>query len=126
YRGWKILPQVCYDLRFPVFSRNSDDYDLAIYVANWPQVRSHPWRTLLQARAIENLAYCVGVNRIGSDGNGLVYSGDSLVADFKGELLHDARDRAQVARLELDRVSLAQFRAKFPAHLDADSFALGE
>ena len=125
YRGWRILPQVCYDLRFPVFMRNRNDYDLALVVANWPAVRRKPWRTLLQARAIENQSYIVGVNRVGTDGLGLAYSGDSLAVDFKGELLLDqAEGTAFVATTPLDLTVLRQFREQFPAWMDADEFEL--
>jgi predicted amidohydrolase len=125
YQGWRILPQVCYDLRFPVFMRNRNDYDLAIVVANWPAVRRKPWRTLLQARAIENQSYVLGVNRIGIDGLGLAYSGDSLAVDFKGELLIDqAEGTAFVQTTALDLLALKQFREQFPAWMDADDFDL--
>lgn len=125
YLGWRILPQVCYDLRFPVFMRNRNDYDLAIVVANWPAVRRKPWRTLLQARAIENQSYVLGVNRIGTDALGLGYSGDSLAVDFKGELLIDqAEGLAFVATTPLDLNALKQFREQFPAWMDADEFSL--
>ncbi|MGH6717051.1 MAG: amidohydrolase, partial [Bradyrhizobium sp.] len=95
WRGWRICPLVCYDLRFPVFSRNGHvaergfEYDLVLFVANWPAARAHAWRTLLRARAIENLAYCVGVNRVGTDGNQLPYAGDSAVLDFLGQSMAD-------------------------------------
>lgn len=123
--GWRVLPQVCYDLRFPVFSRNRNDYDLAIYLANWPESRRHAWRTLLQARAIENLAYVAGVNRIGTDARGMSYSGDSLLADFAGQLLldHPVGGRFVETRV-LSAAQLADFRATFPAWQDADSFSL--
>lgn len=125
YQGWRILPQVCYDLRFPVFMRNRNDYDLAIVVANWPAVRRKPWRTLLQARAIENQSYVLGVNRIGTDGLGLAYSGDSLAVDFKGELLIDNPENAAfVQTTPLDLNALKQFREQFPAWMDADGFSL--
>jgi predicted amidohydrolase len=125
YKGWNIVLFICYDLRFPVWSRNvSMAYDAAIYVANWPVPRANAWRTLLQARAIENLAYVVGVNRIGTDANELAYSGDSLLVDFKGDLLLDLKSADQILTSELSLDSLAEFRAKFPAHLDADSFSL--
>ena len=109
WKGWNILLQVCYDLRFPVFSRNRfdvarerlPDYDLALYVANWPAARSYPWKTLLRARAIENLCYVVGVNRVGSDGNGLQYSGDSAVIDFLGHPLSEATDQEVVSTMLL-------------------------
>lgn len=125
YQGFRILPQVCYDLRFPVFMRNRNDYDLAIVVANWPAVRRKPWRTLLQARAIENQSYVLGVNRVGTDGLGLAYSGDSLAVDFKGELLIDqAEGIAFVETTPLDLNALKQFREQFPAWMDADEFSL--
>lgn len=127
YCGWKILPQVCYDLRFPVFSRNQaaeNNYDLAIYVANWPQVRRKPWLTLLQARAIENLAYVIGVNRIGIDDNDVQYSGDSIVADFKGEVIFDHGDSATINTQTLELDLLKAFRCKFPAWMDADQFSM--
>lgn len=125
YRGWRILPQVCYDLRFPVFMRNRNDYDLAVVVANWPAPRRQPWRILLQARAIENLAYVVGVNRIGSDGAGLAYSGDSLAVDFRGGLLVDYPEQtAFTATTTLDGQALNAFRQQFPAWMDADGFEL--
>lgn len=124
YQAWRILPQVCYDLRFPVFMRNRNDYDLAIVVANWPAVRRKPWRTLLQARALENQSYVLGVNRVGTDGLGLVYSGDSLAVDFKGELLIDqAENTAFVQTTRLDLVALKRFREQFPAWMDADEFS---
>lgn len=125
YRGWRILPLICYDLRFPVFSRNCNDYDLLICVANWPAPRRHPWRTLLQARAIENLCYVAGVNRVGTDGNGLAYSGDSMLVDFKGEAqLDGSAGEPFVVSHTLSLEALQQFREAFPAHLDADRFNL--
>lgn len=125
YQGWRILPQVCYDLRFPVFMRNRNDYDLAIVVANWPAVRRKPWRTLLQARAMENQSYVLGGNRVGTDGLGLTYSGDSLAIDCKGELLIDQPEAtAFVQTTSLDLQALRQFREQFPAWMDADEFSL--
>ena len=124
WRGWRILLQVCYDLRFPVFSRNREDYDLALYVANWPAVRSYHWRALLIARAIENLACVVGVNRIGSDANGLDYCGDSLAVAADGELLCDARNENGTAQVTLNGAALLHYREKFPCQLDADGFQL--
>lgn len=125
YRGWRILLQVCYDLRFPVFTRNRNDYDLAIFVANWPIARREAWRTLLQARALENLSYVIGVNRIGEDGNQLVYSGDSLAVDFKGELLADEPAyQPFVKTIRVDLTSLQAFKQQFPAWMDADDFQL--
>ncbi|MFM9423318.1 MAG: hypothetical protein RIR06_1779 [Bacteroidota bacterium] len=119
WRGWKILLNICYDLRFPVWTRNEmingqPKFDLMIYVANWPSVRAEVWKTLLRARAIENVSYVIGVNRIGEDGNGHTYSGDSALINFRGELAD-----------ELSLEELHAFRAKFPALEDADSFTLG-
>lgn len=125
WRGWRILPQVCYDLRFPVFSRNRGDYDLALYVANWPAPRRGHWRSLLQARAIENQACVIGVNRIGSDAKGLDYSGDSLAIAADGTLLVDMQDGDGTATVVLDGAALAEYRERFPCHLDADPFRLG-
>jgi predicted amidohydrolase len=124
WRGWRIKPEVCYDLRFPVFSRNRDDYDLLFFVANWPAPRALHWRTLLQARAIENLACVVGVNRIGSDANGRDYSGDSLAVDARGSILADLGSRATVETVRFSAAELRAYREAFPAHLDADRFQL--
>ncbi|MTD27231.1 amidohydrolase [Erwinia sorbitola] len=125
WRGWRILPQVCYDLRFPVFARNQNDYDLALYVANWPAPRTLHWQTLLQARAIENQAYIAGCNRVGSDGNGHQYSGDSRIISPQGEILA-LGEPWQPARLDaaLSLENLREYREKFPAWRDADSFSL--
>jgi predicted amidohydrolase len=130
WKGWKICPLVCYDLRFPVFARNRHDaqrgfdYDLALFVANWPSARALAWRTLLRARAIENLSYCVGVNRVGVDGNQLPYSGDSAVLDYLGQTLADLGAQEQTVTVALDYAGLAAFREKFPAWMDADAFDL--
>jgi omega-amidase len=124
WRGWRINLQVCYDLRFPVFSRNLDDYDLLLYVANWPAPRSNHWRQLLIARAIENQSCVVGVNRVGSDANGLDYNGDSLAIASNGVILHDMNDKRDSARVELSAEELLLYREKFPFHLDADSFQI--
>ena len=130
WRGWRICPLVCYDLRFPVFSRNRHDpqrgfeYDLVLFVANWPSARAHAWRTLLRARAIENLGYCVGVNRVGVDGNQLPYSGDSAVLDYLGQAMADLGAQEQVVTVALDHAALQAFREKFPAWMDADAFDL--
>jgi predicted amidohydrolase len=129
WRGWRICPLVCYDLRFPVYSRNRRtpngfDYDLLLYVANWPTPRREPWRTLLRARAIENLCYCAGLNRVGTDGNGLGYSGDSAVLDFLGAPLAELGAQEQGITLTLDAAALAEHRARFPAWMDADEFRL--
>ena len=124
WRGWRIKPEVCYDLRFPVFSRNRDDYDLLFFVANWPAPRASHWRCLLRARAIENLACVVGVNRIGRDANGLDYRGDSLAMDARGETLVDLGDRAALETVCFSAAALTDYRQAFPAHLDADAFTL--
>jgi predicted amidohydrolase len=115
---------VCYDLRFPVWSRCRDDYDVLLYIANWPQRRAHAWATLLRARAIENLCYVVGVNRVGRDGNGATYAGDSVAVDFLGQSLtsEGGGDRVETAVLDLE--SLRAYRRDFPAQLDADRFEL--
>lgn len=134
WKGWRVLLQVCYDLRFPVFSRNrfdaeqtgQADYDLALYVANWPSARAYPWKTLLRARAIENLCYVIGVNRVGTDGNGLHYSGDSAVVDFLGHPLLDAGDAEGVGTTTLQAGELLAHRERFPALRDADGFAVVE
>lgn len=132
WRGWRICPMVCYDLRFPVFSRNRYDagragqldYDLLLYVANWPSPRAHAWRTLLRARAIENLCYVAGLNRVGTDGNGLAYSGDSAVIDFLGEPVSECADMEVVATATISGARLQAHREHFPAMLDADRFQL--
>lgn len=123
WRGWRILPQICYDLRFPVWSRNQQDYDLALYVANWPAARRQHWQTLLAARAIENQAYVAGCNRVGEDGNGICYSGDSLILSPNGDPLADAAPHA-AAQLDaaLSRDDLQYYRTAFPAWRDADRF----
>ena len=123
-KGWRLCPLICYDLRFPVWSRSWGDYEVLLYVANWPQRRAHAWSTLLKARAIENLSYVVGVNRIGKDGNGATYAGDSVVLDFLGQPLSSegGGDRVETAVLDLE--SLQAYRRSFPAHLDADRFEL--
>ncbi len=132
WKGWRIFPLVCYDLRFPVWSRNRFDtsakraeYDLVLFVANWPSARSYAWRTLLRARAIENLSYCVGVNRVGTDGNNLHYGGDSTVLDFLGQPLIDLGAQEQVATTMLSLDALSAHRERFPAWMDADDFRLG-
>lgn len=125
YKSWNIALYVCYDLRFPVWSRNVGmAYDLAIYVANWPAARAHAWSTLLKARAIENLAYVMGVNRVGKDGNDLIYQGDSSLVSFKGEEIAHLPDQAAIHTLSISKSDLLDFREKFPAYLDADSFSL--
>jgi len=126
YRGWNILLLVCYDLRFPVWSRNVDnEYDLLIYVGNWPEPRRKVWDVLLQARALENMSYVCGVNRIGKDGNNLPYKGGTIVYSPKGEELARIEDNQEAfATTTLDQNSLIEFRKKFPAWKDADRFNL--
>ena len=123
-KGWRVCPMICYDLRFPVWSRSRGDYDLLLYVANWPQRRAHAWNTLLRARAIENLSYVVGVNRIGRDGNGVAYCGDSVALDFLGQPLSSEGGGDRVETVVLDREALTGYRNSFPAHLDADRYSL--
>ena len=124
-KGWKICPLICYDLRFPVWSRNvNTEYDLLIYVANWPAVRSHIWSNLLLSRAIENQCYVVGVNRVGVDGNGYEHSGDSAIANYTGKTLATESNIETIIYFELNKSDLVNFREKFPAHLDSDAFEI--
>lgn len=127
YRGWNILLLVCYDLRFPVWSRNvNNEYDLLIYVANWPVPRRKVWDVLLQARSLENISYVCGVNRIGTDGNNQSYNGGSVIYSPKGELLANVPDlKDGIATITLELSALREFREKFPAWKDADSFSIG-
>ena len=120
--GWRFALFVCYDLRFPVWSRNKDDYDVAIYVANWPNARQFAWDSLLPARAIENQAYVLGVNRIGEDGLGNSFSGGSVILDFMGKPLADCSEKLKIESATLSMEKLESFRQKFPARLDADKF----
>lgn len=126
YQGWNIRLLVCYDLRFPVWSRNVDnEYDLLLVCANWPAPRRHVWSNLLTARALENMSYVCGVNRVGTDGQGLSYSGDSRLIDAYGTVLTNMEpEQVQVETIDIDLDSLRQFRQKFPAWMDADRFDL--
>ncbi len=131
WKGWNICPLVCYDLRFPVWSRNDWDknhqrmsYDMLIYVANWPEARVMAWDTLLKARAIENLAYVVGVNRTGPDGVGISYNGHSAVIGPKGDLIYSAEESEAIKTISLKAQPLQEYRTKFPAYLDADGFTI--
>jgi len=131
HKGWRICPLVCYDLRFPVFSRNQFDgnqldYDLLLYLANWPSARAYAWKTLLRARAIENLCYVAGLNRVGEDGNGLHYSGESAVIDFLGHPVSECTGAEVVVTTTLQAAELTAHRTRFPAMLDGDGFALVE
>jgi predicted amidohydrolase len=126
--GWKVHLLVCYDLRFPVWARQQFDesgnfeYDVLVYVANWPERRNTAWKSLLQARAIENQCYVIGVNRVGKDGNDIYYSGDSMVIDPLGEIIYQKAHDEDVATLTLDREHLENIREKFPFWKDADQF----
>lgn len=146
--GWRVNLLVCYDLRFPVWSRQQlqepqgppgageavplnpsgsalePEFDLLVYVANWPQRRSHAWKTLLQARAIENQAYVVGVNRVGNDGNNIYHSGDSMIVDPLGEILYHAADKESIFTVTLQREKLEEVRTRFPFWKDADLFTI--
>ena len=125
YNGWRICTLICYDLRFPVWSRNQDDYDLLIYIASWPESRREVWNTLLKARAIENQSYVIGVNRIGNDGEGITYSGDTVIINPKGQIISKANDyKDEIINAELSLDELKQFREKFPVILDADDFKI--
>jgi len=136
FKGWKICLMVCYDLRFPVWSRNQfrsgegkmeseAEYDVLIYVANWPERRNFAWKTLLAARAIENLAYVIGVNRIGNDGNFVYHTGDTSVINYRGEIMKQGIISAEeMIPASLSMQDLQQFRKSFPAGLDADRFAI--
>lgn len=121
---WRICPMICYDLRFPVWSRSRNDYDLLLYVANWPTLRRSAWDTLLPARAVENLCYVAGVNRTGRDGNGVPYFGGSMVADYLGHKLAAAGAQPEVVRVSLSGDKLLAYREKFLAWMDADEFSL--
>lgn len=127
-KGWKILLQVCYDLRFPVWARqstrNEPEYDVILYVANWPERRSLAWKTLLQARAIENQCYVIGVNRVGEDGNGIAHSGDSRIIDPTGQILFEHSQTPTMFSHHLDEHLLQETRQKLPFLKDADAFEL--
>lgn len=132
WKGWRICPLICYDLRFPVWSRNmrgsfftglNPYYDILLYVANWPKRRAHHWRSLLTARAIENQSYVLGVNIVGVDGNGLEYTGDSSLIDFGGQtVLHLGEGREEVITCSLDKEELLAYRQQLPFLIDADVF----
>lgn len=121
YLGWKICPLICYDLRFPIWNRNLEDYDLAIYVANWPDRRSYHWRSLLTARAIENQCYVAAVNRVGTDGKDLYYSGHSSLIDPTGELIYQKADAEDIQQIDLNKEYLIEIRTKLPFLKDRDN-----
>ena len=127
YRNWKILPLICYDLRFPVWSRRTEEcnYDLLLYVANWPEKRILAWKTLLPARAIENQSYVAGVNRIGNDGKNIYHSGDSAVYNFRGELISTANSHLPALEtIELNLQEQNDFRKQFAFFNDRDQFEI--
>lgn len=124
YKGWKICPQVCYDLRFPVFSRNQEAYDLLLYVANWPKPRINAWDILLKARAVENMSYVIGVNRIGFDENGHEYVGHSQAIDELGNLILEANEDSGIFTIELDKNKMLDTRVKFNFLNDRDAFEI--
>ncbi|MBN9296609.1 MAG: amidohydrolase [Filimonas sp.] len=128
-KGWKINLLVCYDLRFPIWARQQSqdqglEYDLLVYVANWPERRSLPWKTLLQARAIENQSFVVGVNRVGEDGNNIYHSGDSMVISPLGEVMYHKQHDEDVFTITIQKDTLEEVRTKFPFWKDADDFTL--
>jgi omega-amidase len=128
-KGWEFCPQICYDLRFPAWSRNNWEgsiagYDVLLYVASWPAARINAWDTLLPARAIENLSYSIGVNRVGTDGNGIGYVGHSAVFDYRGEKILDCGEKESIQTITISSQKLEDFRSKFPAWKDADQFRI--
>ncbi|CAM3915401.1 MULTISPECIES: amidohydrolase [Flavobacterium] len=124
YKGWRICPLVCYDLRFPVFSRNVENYDLLIYVANWPKPRINAWNSLLKARAIENLSYVIGVNRIGLDANGMEYIGSSQVNDYLGDEIINCKDEQGIFIVEINKEEMQETRNKLNFLNDKDVFKI--
>lgn len=125
YKGWKMCPLICYDLRFPVWARNSEDYDILLYVANWPKPRISAWNALLKARAIENVSYCIGVNRVGIDGVNSIYSGHSAVYNVLGETISNIKpSEEQIDIVTLEKRHISAYRNKFKFLNDRDSFTL--
>ncbi|AUC16442.1 amidohydrolase [Tenacibaculum sp. SZ-18] len=125
YKGWKICPLICYDLRFPVWARNVEDYDLLIYVASWPEKRINAWDTLLKARAIENMSYTIGVNRIGKDGNNYDYVGHSILFDCLGNpLSQEQNERQETISVQIEKESQGEIRNKLGFLKDKDKFKL--
>ena len=125
WRGWKICPLMCYDIRFPVWSRNVENYDLLIYIANFPQRRIHAWKTLLLARAIENQCFTIGVNRVGDDATGLHYTGDSCIVDYEGNLLFHHEEEEEIMTTQiLDLTAQQSFRQNLPFLKDKDTFTI--
>lgn len=124
YKGFKICPLICYDLRFPVFSRNVEDYDVLIYVANWPKPRVNAWDILLKARAVENMSYVIGVNRVGLDDNNLEYVGHSQAIDFLGNFIQEPQETEEIFIVELDKEKLLETRSKLAFLNDKDQFEI--
>lgn len=125
WRGWNICPLICYDVRFPVWARNVNlEYDFLFYVASWPAQRDYVWQSLLTARALENLSYVAGVNRIGTDGNDINHVGSTVLYNFKGIAQNEANDQEVILQFTLSKSELTRFREKFPAYLDADGFEI--
>lgn len=123
--GWKICPMICYDLRFPVWSRNfHTEYDVLLYVANWPERRRSAWTTLLPARAVENQAYAIGANRVGVDERGVIHAGDSMVIDPLGQVLYKKENEEDIATIDLNYQELVKVREQLPFLKDADEFVL--
>jgi len=126
-RGWKINMLICYDLRFPVWSRNTNGYHMLVYVANWPSSRIQAWKTLLMARAIENQAFVAGINRVGKDGNSIRYSGESMVVDPLGKIMNDTvKNKESVISMDLSINGLQRLRKKFPVLLDKENFSIND
>ena len=126
YLGFKICPLICYDLRFPVFSRNTEEYDVLLYVSNWPKPRINAWDALLKARAIENMSYTIGVNRVGIDNNKLEYNGHSQIIDFSGNYLLEPQENDGVYYTKLHKNNLLDFREKFGFLNDRDAFTVSD
>ena len=125
YKGWRICPLICYDLRFPVWSRNTNEYDLLVYVANWPSIRIHAWDTLLKARAIENMSYCIGVNRVGKDENGYEYNGHTAIYNFLGEKLsRTIEGKENILQCVVSKNELQKIRQKLNFLEDQDAFKI--
>jgi predicted amidohydrolase len=124
YKGWKICPLICYDLRFPVWSRNTEEYDLLLYVANWPERRNYAWQSLLIARAIENQCYVAAVNRVGKDAHNVAHSGDTMFVDAMGVVLQHAEYMQAIVYAELDKSELQKVRSSLPFLKDGDAFEI--
>tara|TARA_B100001741_G_scaffold294826_1_gene277424 strand:- start:1904 stop:2668 length:765 start_codon:yes stop_codon:yes gene_type:complete len=124
FKGWKLCPLICYDLRFPVFSRNNEEFDILIYVANWPASRIDHWNKLLVARAIENQCFVAAVNRVGSDINGVEFSGHSSLIDYNGDIIYRGNNNEQLKTFTINKADLNSGRSKLPFLKDVDSFVI--